>query len=299
MKKIINRKTALASSIAAAILFTGSQAQAFDFKAGEVDFEWNNHLTYGAMYRTGDPDKANTVPETVAPNYIPGQPGFNENYLSDAAQSGRVKNGNDGNLNFNKGLVQNRISVLSEFAMNYKNFGAFVRARAWYDDIYKNRSPDSWDGAALGYNDPDPTQNDEFRSDAADYLGSEAEILDAYLYSNFRFGSSLGSVKIGKQVINWGESLAFSNSINSAINPADANSGTRAGVDLKEVFMPTEAVYLLLTLTEKITMQTFYQWKHRGTVLLPSGSFFSETDMLGEGGDYTFAGPPPLASRND
>lgn len=319
--KPITKKTALASSIAAAVLLTSGQAQAFDFSAGEVDFQWNNHVTYGAMYRVKDPGKANTQPQDIgAPSTfvpadtsgngipdtwipttanIPGVPAYNPGYtFVDAAQAARVKNGNDGNLNFDKGLVQNRISVLSELAINYENFGAFIRARAWYDNVYKNGEPAEWDGAALGYNRPDASKNDEFLDGTVDYLGSEAEILDAYLYGNFRLGSRLGSLKVGKQVINWGESLAFANSINSAINPVDANAGTRAGVDLKEIFLPTEALYFQLALTQKITMQTFYQWKHQGTILLSSGSFFSETDMLGAGGEYSWAGGS-LAKRNN
>ena len=311
------RKTALATGIMASALMTSLTAQAFDFNIGSgediVEMEWNNHLTYGAMMRLEDPSEENTVarsagspiafvpafpPDVPIPMWLPievatGAP-YNPNFsYADAAQSGRINNSNDGNQNFSKNsLVQNRISVISELSINYKMFGAFVRGRAWYDDVYENRQPSSWD-PANGYNHSD-NLNTEFRDETKDYLGARAEFLDAYVFGSW-VGSNPGSVKVGKQVINWGESMVFANSVNSAINPADANAGTRAGVDLKEVFMPTEAVYFQLGLTQKISMQAFYQWKHRGTEVLASGSFFSETDMLGRGGNEMWAGPDLIA----
>lgn len=298
------KRSLLASSVLGAIIVASQPAQAFNFSAGEVDFEWNNHITYGAMYRVQSASKHSTNPvDTGSPiEYAPYDadsdgmpdmwvpaPGYDPNYsFVDAAQAGRIRNGNDGNLNLD-GLVQNRISVLSELAVNYKNFGVFVRGRLWYDDVYKNGEPEKWD-TNLGYNTPAPASNAKFHSAAADYLGSEAELLDAYVFTSFWIGDRAGSLKVGKQVINWGESMAFPNSVNSAINPADANAGTRAGVDLKETFMPTEAVNFQISLTDKIGLQAFYQWNHRGTVLLPSGSYFSESDMLGAGGKWMWAG---------
>ena len=307
------RKTSIATAVMASSMMISLSAQAFDFKIGsgedKVEFEWNNHLTYAAMHRTESASEANTVPvQHGSPiRYVPdGQGGwtdllgrgYNPNYnFNDAAQAARVQNGNDGNLNFD-GLVQNRISVLSELSMNYKNFGAFVRARAWYDDVWQNQDPASWD-PNLDYtsNNPGAHGAGEFPSEAQDYMGSHAEILDAYIYTSFWLGNKPGSLKVGRQVINWGESMAFSNSINSAINPVDANAGTRAGVDLKEIFMPTESLYFQMGLTQKINMQAFYQWKHRGTELVASGSFFSEVDMLGAGGSMMFAGD--LVPNND
>ena len=309
------KKTAIATGIMASAMMASFSAQAFDFNIGSgediVEMEWNNHLTYGAMMRLESPSDENTTSrapaggqtgmfKTVFADPLNGDfrpvanPMYNPNFFAEAAQSGRINNSNDGNQNFSKNsLVQNRISVISELSMNYKNFGAFVRGRAWYDDVYQNREPTSWDPVAGGYNHTDG-MNSEWRDETKDYLGSQAEILDAYVFGSW-VGSNPGSVKIGKQVINWGESMAFANSVNSAINPADANAGTRAGVDLKEVFMPTESVYLQMALTQKISMQAFYQWKHRGTEVLASGSFFSETDMLGRGGSEMWAGANLIA----
>jgi hypothetical protein len=313
-KTLLTRKTLFAGSIACAALAVSLPAQAMDFKFGEgfdtVDVQWNNHVTYGAMYRVQDANRSNTVPATmdqstmfqqvIIPDGSGGfvvidNPIYNPDFFADAAQSGRVANGNDGNYNMDE-LVSSRLGLLTELSVNYKNFGAFVRARAWYDDVYKNGEPEP--APVATYNHPDASAINEFNPATVDYLGSEIELLDTYVFASFRVNDRSLSVKLGKQVINWGESMAFSNSVNSAINPVDANAGTRAGVDLKEIFLPTEALYVQSSITDSINVQTFVQLKHRGTVLIPTGAYFSETDMLGAGGEYMFSGPS-LIPRDD
>ncbi|NRB43055.1 MAG: DUF1302 family protein, partial [Pseudomonadales bacterium] len=155
------KKTAIATGIMASAMMASFSAQAFDFNIGSgediVEMEWNNHLTYGAMMRLESPSDENTTSrapaggqtgmfKTVFADPLNGDfrpvanPMYNPNFFAEAAQSGRINNSNDGNQNFSKNsLVQNRISVISELSMNYKNFGAFVRGRAWYDDVYQNR----------------------------------------------------------------------------------------------------------------------------------------------------------------
>ena len=286
-KNTASRLFVMPTLLASAIAFSNA-AVASDWS---VDFV--NTISYGAMWRMEDPNKEAIVPKGYADlgSPDPTSPGYNPLFFYDSAQAVRAANGNDGNQNFEKGdMVQNRISIISDLNINYKNFGAFVRARAWYDDIYKNQDPASWTPVAQGdpaypLGDFNGDQMGQFQSETKDYLGSEIELLDAYLFANFKVFGKHSSVRVGKQVINWGESMAFPNSVSSAINPVDANAGTRAGVDLKEIFQPTESLYGQIGLTSKITMEAFYQWKHRGTTLLAAGSYFSEQDMLGVGAD--------------
>ena len=134
------------------------------------------------------------------------------------------------------------------------------------------------------YGDFNGDQMGQFQQESKDYLSSEIELLDAYVFASFKLLGKYANVKLGRQVINWGESLAFSNSIAASINPYDANAGTRAGIELKEIYQPTESIYGQIGLTNKISMEAFYQWRHRGTELIPTGAFFSEQDMLGAGG---------------
>ena len=49
-------------------------------------------------------------------------------------------NGDDGNLNYDKGLISNALKLSSEIEVSYKNFGAFVRGFGFYD--YENEKGD-------------------------------------------------------------------------------------------------------------------------------------------------------------
>ena len=86
---------------------------------------WDNTVKYSAAWRVRDVDS------NVADNSI-----------------GPQANTNDGDLNFDKGLISNRLDLLSEFDLRYKrNYGLRLSGAAWYDDVY-NKSNDN--SCALG-----------------------------------------------------------------------------------------------------------------------------------------------------
>jgi len=275
----------------------------FDFNNDEVTIDVTHQVQYGLQWRTQDPSTENTVPR-ISEESIFVNP---DKYLYEMAQSGRIANGNDGNLNMGSGLVSNRASWLGEMDIRYKDVGAFVRGRYWYDNVYRD-DPDTWTPTTTAPGFP-PTaypagdfngdRMGRFQDETQDYLGNEFEFLDVYVYGYFDVLGMPSNLKVGKQVINWGESLAFPNSISSGINPVDANAGTRAGIELKEIYLPTEAVYGSIGLTDKITLEAYYQWKHRGIEVIPAGSFWSEQDMLGAGGDRMVITSQGFFDRDD
>ncbi len=72
---------------------------------------------------------------------------------------------------------------------------------------------------------------------------SGAQLLDAFLYHNYSIGDLPGSVRVGKQVVSWGESTFIQNSINS-INPMDVAAFRRPGAEIKEGLIPVNMLYL-------------------------------------------------------
>ncbi len=66
-------------------------------------------------------------------------------------------------------------------------------------------------------------------------------LLDAYVYGSFAVGDSDLQLRLGNQVINWGESI-FIQGVNQ-INPIDVPAARRAGAELKEILLPVWAVY--------------------------------------------------------
>jgi len=295
IKRKVLTPSLLASAVAMGMASTAAQAN-------ELSFETSTTVSYIAQMRTEDPTESNINPDWTGLNEFldwantgfMAPPGPNAWAPEDVAYNTErmlaIANGNDGNRNFEKNdLVQNRLSFVTDLSMNYGNMGAFVRAKAWYDAVYQDNEPAEYTpniGPGGGFffsDDFNGTTIGEFETDVKRYAGQDAELLDAYVFGFFDIGNMPASIKIGRQVINWGEGMAYGNGISSAINPGDALTGSIAGVEVKEVLRPTESVLFQIGLTDKIAAEVFYQWKHRNIEHLPSGNFMDEYDFLGKG----------------
>jgi hypothetical protein len=106
------------------------------------------------------------------------------------------------------------------------------------------------------------------------------------------------SLRVGKQVISWGESAFIQNGISAVQNSADVNKAVQPGVEVKEILRPLGAVFGSISLTDNLTMQAYYQyeWKHiitpaYGSYLNPLPDFLNSdggekllvpTDVLAE-----------------
>ncbi|HHM9419872.1 TPA: DUF1302 domain-containing protein [Pseudomonas aeruginosa] len=195
-------------------------------------------------------------------------------------------NADDGNRNLDTGLVKNRFDVLIESDLNYGEFGAFARARAYYDDVYSEHTD----------NDSAATSNGvshsfrEFSDDTRDFMGKKAELLDAYLYGNFDINDRSLNVRVGRQVVSWGESLFLQGGISSAMAPLDASQANVPGVELKELFLPTGQVFMQYDLTDTLSFSAYYQYEWDKTRFDEAGSYFSTTDMLDEAGESIIVG---------
>jgi hypothetical protein len=58
----------------------------------------------------------------------------------------------------------------------------------------------------------------------------------------------------GRQVISWGEALMLQGGIAFAQNRVDSGAATAPGVELKEIFLPTGAVYGSFAASESINV---------------------------------------------
>ncbi len=198
-------------------------------------------------------------------------------------------NGNDGNRNFDTGLVSEVFKVTSELQANYQNYGLFVRGSAFYDTQIMDRR-----NAYNDHNDPvQPSQsfpnNSEFTGETRDKAGHNTTLLDAYVYGSWEIGEQALSARVGRQVFNWGESLFYRGGVNTT-NPIDATKFRLPGSEIKEVLMPLEAFSFNVTLTDNLSMEAFYQWNWQETAIDPVGTYFSGSDLFGDGGNTAYAG---------
>lgn len=190
------------------------------------------------------------------------------------------QNTDNGNLNYDKGdVVRAVFKTTADFDVYWEDFGLFMRGIVYYDPTaidYEERHVDSIHQR--------PSNR---RSQAAeDEIGFDAKIEDFYAYGSWDIWDRSLSVKLGRQVIGWGESLTFVvNSVNS-VNVPNLIRLYTPGLDLKELYTPTEMIRAGIDLTDNVAMEAFYQLKWRPINIPPSGDFFATTDVAGAGGSY-------------
>ena len=125
---------------------------------------------------------------------------------------------------------------------------------------------------------------------------AERGLLDAFVCGFVRtFGDRNLSVRLGNQVVNWGESTFIPNGIN-VINGVDVAKLRNPGADLKEALRPTPMIWASQGLTDRISIEGFYSFRWRETRIDPRGTYFSTTDALSPDGDRIYIGS---GRRND
>ena len=132
----------------------------------------------------------------------------------------------------------------------------------------------------------------DFPAKTRDEHGSVVEFLDVFGYATWEIpGERLLDLRIGRQVINWGEST-FYQGINSILNRADARAANTPGVEVKEILLPTGAIYGQVDLLPNLTVEAYYQYEWLENELDGVGSYFNINDQIGPGSN-AFLLPTP------
>jgi hypothetical protein len=207
-----------------------------------------------------------------------------------------IINSNDGNNNFDTGLVSHRLTLLVDLDLRRENYGLFLRGKAFYDEVYRNDDTNLDEFGFRSYNSGTLYGGDagrgDFPSQTRNQHGDRVEVLDAFAYATWEVpGDRLLDLRVGRQVINWGEST-FYQGVNSIQNRIDATAANTPGVEVKEILMPTGAAYLQVDVLGTLTMETYYQYEWIENDLNGVGSYFSYTDQVGFGAN-AFLIPTP------
>src|SRR5690606_17536815 len=99
---------------------------------------------------------------------------------------------------------------------------------------------------------------DDWSDDAVDASGRVFNLLDAYVYGTF-LDDAL-DLRVGRQVINWGEGLVFMDGVSVQV-PFNINNLVLPGSELKEAYMGLGAVRAQLAATENISLDAYWQWE--------------------------------------
>lgn len=212
----------------------------------------------------------------------------------------RNPNLDDGDRNFKKGLISNRLDLLSELDVAYKNVGARVSGAAWYDSEYlrANDNP-GFSGGAF------PNQlsvgSNQFTEATQRIHGRDAEFLDAFVYGKFDLGEQRTTVRLGKHALQWGESVFFgANAIAGGMAPVDVVKLLSVpNTQFKEAIRPVQQISGQIQLTPDVSIGAYYQFRWAPSRLPAVGSYFSAGDTSPDGGEQLLLTGPgsPFAAN--
>lgn len=240
-------------SLAIALAGAASTASATEFNFGDVAVQWDNTISYGVAWRTEAPDKNIVMPGNGDAMGIKGE-ASSYNY-------------DDGTLNFKENSIYtNVVKYSTDLEINYKNYGGFFRAKAFYDT-------ELMDGER---------EFKELNDATKDAAGSGYDLLDAFVWADYDLGDMPATFRLGRQVVSWGESTFIQGGINS-INPVDAAAFRRPGAEVKDGLLPVNMFYTSIGLTADVSLEAFYQLEWEKTRSDPCGTFFSTADTVADG----------------
>ncbi len=228
-------------------------ARAFLFEFGDVTGSFDTTLSAGGLYRLNEPNPA----------------------LYGLANGGtqRSVNADDGNLNYGQGMSSFLVKANHDLLLKYKQAGLFVRG-FYFNDFVNSSSK------------RDRTQ----LSDEAEKIVAEgAELLDAYVYLKQDIAGMPATLRVGRQVLSWGESTFIPNGVNS-INPIDVAKLRTPGSELKEALRPLMMASASLNITEDLSVEGFYLFDWERTRVDPPGTYFSTNDFVAKGGRKVYLG---------
>ena len=193
-------------------------------------------------------------------------------------------NRDDGDLNYDEwDVFSANAKALLELDMRWKNYGAFMRANMFYDVVQ---------------NCAQCTRRTDLSADArhrpenleGGVVGTHFLLLDAYIDGQWEVFDRPFELRVGRQVINWGQSLFIQGGINqtSAIDVAKVRT---PGVDFgKEALFPAGFVKVSTEIIQNLGLEAYYQWEWNKTYLDPTGAYFSQSDTTGRGAEGLFFG---------
>lgn len=267
-------KCAIAISVGLAALPMSRPACAIEIPTGVdgLTLKWDNTVKYSAAVRLKKASNALV------------SPGVNSNN----------SNLDDGDRNFGKGLISNRIDILSELDAAYRGFGLRVTGAGWYDTVYnKHNDNPGFGGGAFPNQTSVPA--DEFVHKTRKIHGRDAELLDAFVYGGFDLGTDQRlAFRAGRHALVWGETFFFgANGIAGGMMPVDVvKLQSVPNTQFKEAIRPVPMLSGQLQITPETSVGAYYQFKWEGDRIPAVGSYFSPADTTPDGAEQLLlAGP--------
>ena len=245
-------------------------AAAIEFQMGSVNGVMTNKFAMGAQMRVASRD----------PNLIGIGNGGNA----------FTTNSDDGNLAWDNGeITSGGMKLTSDLALSSGNFGLFVRGSGVYNPILDGKNYFNEADYGTPAREYDQSLREYKNSTIQGHVGHDVDLLDAYVFGRFDLGTRALNVKLGRQVLNWGESTFVQHGLN-ALLAADVNRLRMPGFEIEEVQKPVGMAVLSLDVVQNVTVEGFYQYEWQPTTIDATGTLLSTNDVAGIGATHANLG---------
>jgi hypothetical protein len=206
-------------------------------------------------------------------------------------------NGNDGDSNFQHGLVGNLFEAVPVLDIRDGDYGAHFSGQFYLNTSYLGTNQNSQPGTL---NSIFVSKNTDFTSATRNVDGENAQLLDAFVFGQHQFGDQTLQLKLGRQVLFWGQSLFFaSDDISGGQAPINVvTADNTINPQSQQVFMPVGQAVLTYQPTPNTTIQGYYQFEWEHDYFEGAGSYFNGSDILDKGGQSVIVGNGQFFLRN-
>ncbi|WP_309624977.1 DUF1302 domain-containing protein [Methylibium sp.] len=237
---------------------------------GGIELDFSSTLSFGLQMRLKNPrasglgnDNGGAVPTGAELGSLLNGPG------NDGAANPdfNILNGDDGNLNYKRGdIVSAAFKGTHEFGLKAPDGWRALARATWVAD------------ARAGH-----TRRTELSDDAKDIAVRNFTLLDAWVSKDLKlFDNRTTTVRLGNQVISWGEDIFIIGGINQT-NAFDLRKLHTPGTQVKEILRPAPMLSFNAGLADGLSAEAYYQFRWNAFRFDPVGTFFSTADIVGAG----------------
>jgi hypothetical protein len=189
--------------------------------------------------------------------------------------------GDQGDLNYKRGdAFTTYLKGNHELILRLPSDITFMARANWVADASATHTT----GYLSAATPPGAPLVDGLADDARDDLRFKPRLLDLWVSKSFQLGEQQARVRIGNQVVSWGESLFLPGGLNST-NAIDVMRLSQPGTQLKEVFLPAPMISFASGLGHGLNIEAYVQAAWNKSYLPPTGSYWSVVNGLGKGHD--------------
>ena len=166
-----------------------------------------------------------------------------------------------------------------ELGLDWRNYGLVSSVAYQYDTeiMHDGTGQVAFTGDANGLYG----LGDDWAEETEDEAGNALDLLDLYVYGTYDIGENPLEVRVGKQVINWGEGLFFLDGVSAQV-PLNINKLVTPGSELKEAYIGVNSIYAQMGVGEQSSLEAYVQTDWKRTEFPAHGTFYGD-DLLFRG----------------